>query len=84
MRVVMLAVSAAVVIASAGAQAASTYTVERWPADVDTIPCSSWDHLPDGTWALKGYVKLGSSVIDNVGFRGDSTARLLDRKCGKK
>lgn len=84
MRVLMLVVSAAVVVASTGAQAASTYKVENWPADADTIPCSSWDHLPDGTWALNGYVKLGSSVVENVGFKGDSTARLLDRKCGKK
>jgi hypothetical protein len=72
-----------VLLAIGSARAGGTYTVEKWPADVDTIPCSAWQHYPDGTWALNGYVKLGASVIGDVGFKGDSTAHLLDRKCGK-
>ena len=40
--------------------------------------------MPDGTWALNGYVKISASVVGDVGFKGDSSARLLDRKCGKK
>ncbi len=83
MRILTLAF-AAVLVAPAAARAADTYTVENWPADVDTIPCSAWEHYPDGAWALKGYVKVGASIIEHVGFKGDSTARLLDRKCGKK
>jgi hypothetical protein len=63
---------------------AETYTVENWPADAEKIPCSAWEHLPDGSWALKGYLKVGASDLDNVGFKGDSSARMLDRKCGKK
>ena len=71
--------------APAGARAADTYPVDRWPQDVDSIPCSAWDHNADGSWSLRGYVKLGASVIDGVGFnKGDSWARLLDKKCGKK
>ena len=84
MRCRQLAVAIALLFSPHAALAANTYTVEKWPADVDSIPCSAWDHLPDGSWALKGYVKVGSSVIENVGFRGDATAHLLDRKCGKK
>ena len=67
------------------ARAGDTYAVDKWPADVDTIPCGAWDHYPDGSWALRGYIKVGASVIENVGFnKGDSTARLLDKKCGKR
>ncbi|RBP01269.1 hypothetical protein DFR50_15731 [Roseiarcus fermentans] len=84
MRIPTIAV-AAFLFAPAAAGASETYTVDRWPQDIDTIPCSAWDHYPDGSWALRGSVKLGASVIDNIGFnRGDSSARLLDRKCGKK
>ena len=82
MRIPMIAV--ALLLATTAAEAGGTYTVDRWPQDADSIPCSAWDHLPDGSWALKGYVKLGASVIDNIGFnKGDPSARMLERKCGK-
>lgn len=78
-------IAGALLLVAGAAEARDTYPVERWPQDVDTIPCSAWDHYPDGSWSLRGYVKLGASVIDNVGFnKGDPAARLLDRKCGKK
>lgn len=83
MRFLMLA-AALLLLAPAAARAAATYAVDRWPADVDTIPCSAWRHLPDGTWALNGYVKIGGTVVEHVGFKGDSTSRLLDKTCGKK
>ena len=83
MRLAPLAV-AALLSGLPPALSAETYTVEKWPADINTIPCSAWERFPDGTWALRGYVKVGASVIENVGFKGDSSARLLDRKCGKK
>ncbi len=83
MRFLMLA-AAIFVFASAAARAAQTYQVDQWPADVETIPCRAWEHMPDGTWALNGYVKIGGTVVEHVGFRGDSTARLLDKRCGKK
>jgi hypothetical protein len=80
---VLSLVAAGLMFAPGIALAGNTYTVDRWPQDIDTIPCNAWSHYPDGTWALNGYVKLGASVIENVGFKGDSTARLLDKKCGK-
>ena len=76
--------AAALLFAPAVARAGDTYTVENWPQDVDTIPCSAWKHFPDGTWALDGYIKVGASIIENIGFKGDSTARLLDKTCGKR
>ncbi len=77
-------IAAALMFAPVMSRAANTYSVDRWPQDVDTIPCSAWTHYPDGTWALNGYVKISASILDNVGFKGDSTARLLDKTCGKK
>ena len=73
----LIAAAAALVSVCAAARAADTYKVEKWPGDIDTIPCSAWDHYPDGSWALRGYVKLGASIIDNIGFtKGDASARL--------
>jgi hypothetical protein len=83
MRFLMLA-AAIFVLAPAAGRAAETYRVDRWPADIDTIPCSAWVHYPDGTWALNGYVRIGGAVAGDIGFKGDGSARLLDRKCGKK
>jgi hypothetical protein len=80
----LMFVAATFLLGPAAARAAETYEVDRWPADIDTIPCSAWEHYPDGTWALNGYVKIGFSVVEHVGFKGDSSARLLDKKCGKK
>ena len=75
---------AAVLLAPIASARAETYTVEHWPGDIDTIPCSAWQKTADGAWALKGYIKVGSSVIENVGFKGDSTAKRLAQKCGTK
>ncbi len=82
----MLTLAAAASLATSfAALAADTYKVEHWPADIDRIPCRAWTHSPDGSWALGGYVQVGASVLENVGFgKGDASARLLDQKCGKK
>lgn len=61
-----------------------TWTVDNWPADAGQIPCSAWSKSGDGTWVLQGSVRLGASVVDNVGVKGDAAAHLLDRKCGAK
>jgi len=62
---------------------AETYELENWPADIDNIPCSAWSKAADGTWVLNGSVKIGASVIENVGVKGSAAAHALDRKCGK-
>jgi len=77
-----LLVAAALVAAASSSQAA-TYKVDRWPGDIDTIPCSAWTHSNDGTWALKGWLKVGGSEIENVGVKGDAASRSLDKRCGK-
>ncbi len=74
----------AALLAALASARAETYTVDNWPADIDTIPCSAWQRSDDGTWVLKGSVKLGASVIDNVGVKGDAAARALAERCGAK
>jgi hypothetical protein len=61
----------------------ATYEVDRWPGDVDNIPCSAWHKSADGTWVLDGTIKLGSSDLENVGVKGDAAAHKIDKKCGK-
>jgi hypothetical protein len=77
------ALFAAAFFAAASAAEAETYTVDHWPGDIDTIPCSAWTRYDDGTWVLKGSIKLGASVLDNPGVKHDATARSLDKRCGK-
>jgi hypothetical protein len=67
----------------AGAAHAQTYEVDHWPGDIDTIPCSAWTKTSDGTWALKGRLKLGASEVEDIGVKGDAAARSLDKRCGK-
>ncbi len=64
--------------------ATETYVVDNWPSDIDNIPCSAWTKSADGTWVLSGSIKLGASVLDNVGFKGDTEAYMLERRCGRK
>jgi hypothetical protein len=61
---------------------AETFEVDSWPGDIDKIPCNAWTRYEDGTWALKGSLKIGASVIDDVGVKG-ATARSLQKRCGK-
>ena len=77
-----LAASAAFLLALVSAKA-GTYEVDSWPGDIDSIPCAAWTKTSDGTWMLKGALKLGASVVENVGVRGDAAARKVEKKCGK-
>jgi len=75
--------ASAALVAAVVSVRAETYVVDRWPGDIDTIPCSAWTHYNDGTWALRGSLKVGASDIENVGVKGDAAARSLDKRCGK-
>jgi hypothetical protein len=70
-------------VTMAAAAHAQTYRVEHWPGDIDTIPCEAWTKMSDGTWALKGRLKLGASEVEDIGVKGDAAARSLDKRCGK-
>ena len=60
------------------------YVLDNWPSDIDNIPCSAWKKSADGTWLLNGSVKVGGSVLSNVGVKGDAAARMVERLCGAK
>jgi hypothetical protein len=77
------AISVVALLAGNVAARAETFEVDRWPGDIDRIPCSAWTKMNDGTWALKGSIKLGASVIEDVGVKGDAAARSLQKRCGK-
>ena len=74
---------AVALIAATASAGAETYVVDRWPGDIDVIPCSAWTRSADGAWVLHGSIKLGASVLDDIGVKGDASARLLDKRCGK-
>jgi hypothetical protein len=63
---------------------APVYVLDDWPGDIDNIPCSAWKKMPDGTWFLNATVKVGSSELTNVGVKGDTAARKVERLCGGK
>jgi hypothetical protein len=60
------------------------WDVDNWPGDIDLIPCSAWSKTADGTWVLHGSIKLGASVVNDIGVKGDAAAHKLDRQCGAK
>ncbi len=82
MRKIVLAASVAFMALTGGAEA-MTWEVDSWPGGVDQIPCTEWTKTPDGTWLLKGSIKLGASIVDNIGVKGDAAARKLEKMCGK-
>ena len=81
----VLASAAALIAMVASARAdEQVWVMDNWPADIDKIPCSAWTKSGDGTWVLKGAVKVGSEVMNDIGVKGDTAAHLLDRQCGAK
>jgi hypothetical protein len=80
---ILTAVAFIAMIASAHADE-QVWTMQNWPGDIDLIPCSAWSKTGDGTWVLKGSIKLGSETMSNIGVRGDAAAHHLDRECGAK
>jgi hypothetical protein len=76
--------TAVVILAAATSVCAEeqVWVMDNWPADIDQIPCSAWSKTGEGMWVLNGSVKLGSSVMNNIGVKGDAAAHHLDRECG--
>jgi hypothetical protein len=79
----ILAAAAALILTGASVRAdEQVWDVDNWPGDIDLIPCSAWSKAADGTWVLHGSIKLGASIVNDVGVKGDAAARKLDRECG--
>jgi hypothetical protein len=81
----MLAAAAGLILTGGLVRAdEQVWDVDNWPGDIDLIPCSAWSKAADGTWVLHGSVKLGASILSDVGVKGDAAAHKLDRECGGK
>jgi hypothetical protein len=79
------AATAALILTGASVRAdEQVWDVDNWPGDIDLIPCSAWSKTADGTWVLHGAIKLGASIVSNIGVKGDAAAHKLDRECGAK
>jgi hypothetical protein len=47
-------VAALIFIASLSSVSAATYTIQKWPQDLNKVPCDAWKHNSDGTWVEVG------------------------------
>jgi hypothetical protein len=77
--------SALVSFVACSAHAQSKYTIEKWPADLNTLPCSAFVKAPKGSWGLAGTIVVRSSnevLSQNVYVKGNAVADLIERKCG--
>jgi hypothetical protein len=64
---------------------AVSYTIEDWPSDLNTLPCTAFVKAPNGGWALAGTIVVRSSnevVSDGLFVKGNTVANLLESKCG--
>jgi hypothetical protein len=78
-------VSALVSIVAWAAHAQSNYTIEKFPADLNTLPCSAFVTAPNGSWGLAGTIVVRSSnevLSQSVYVKGNAVADLIERKCG--
>ena len=67
------------------AHAQPRYTIEKWPADLNTLPCAAFVRAPNGGWGLAGTIIVTSSnevLTENVYVKGNAVADIIERKCG--
>ncbi len=72
-------------VLTGAAHAQSKYTIEKWPADLNTLPCSAFVKAPNGGWGLAGTIVVRSSnevLSENIYVKGNAVADIIQRKCG--
>ena len=60
-------------------------TIEKWPADLNTVPCDAFVQTPNGGWGLAWTVVVKSSnevLTGNSYVKGNAVADIIKRKCG--
>jgi hypothetical protein len=86
MRTVSIAVlSVVMMMVTETTYAQSEYTIEKWPADLNTLPCSAFVKVSNGGWGLAGTIVVRSSneiLSQNVYVKGNAVADIIERKCG--
>jgi len=83
-KLIFIAAAALTVVAASARADERVYVLDKWPDDIEQIPCSAWTKTADGGWVLHGAVKLGASVLSDIAVRGDVAAHIVDRTCGPK
>jgi hypothetical protein len=61
---------------------AATYAIDRWPQDIEKVPCDAWKHNADGSWTQTRTIMVGKNQMIGSTFREDKVSALLDAKCG--
>jgi hypothetical protein len=70
---------------ASSAHAQVRYTIEKWPADLNTLPCDAFVKTPHGGWGLAGTIVVRSShevLSENVYVKGNAVADIIEKKCG--
>jgi hypothetical protein len=60
-------------------------TIEKWPADLNTLSCDAFVKTPNGGWGRAGTIVVRSSnevLTGNTYVKGNAVADIIKRKCG--
>jgi hypothetical protein len=61
------------------------YTIEKWPGDLNTLPCDAFIKTSNGGWGLAGTIIVRSTnevLSGNAYVKGNAVADLIEKKCG--
>ena len=67
------------------AYAEERITIEKWPADLNTLSCDAFVKAPNGGWGLAGTIIVRSSnevLTGNIYVKGNAVADIIKRRCG--
>lgn len=70
---------------ASSAYAQIRYTIEKWPGDLNTLPCDAFLKTPNGGWGLAGTIVVRSSnevLSGNTYVKGNAVADIIEKKCG--
>jgi hypothetical protein len=66
------------------ASAEMRITIEKWPADLNTLSCDAFVKTANGGWGLAGTIVVKSSnevLTGNTYAKGNAVADIIKRKC---
>jgi hypothetical protein len=72
-------------VAPALAFAEERVTIEKWPADLNTLSCDAFVKTANGGWGLAGTIVVRSSnevLTGNTYVKGNAVADIIKRRCG--
>jgi hypothetical protein len=61
-------------------------TIEKWPADLNTLSCDAFIKTPNGGWGLAGTIivrSFSNAVLSgNTYVKGNAVADIIEKRCG--